>query len=141
SLGVDVAPGLGDAVGDERRFEQILLNLLSNAIKFTDHGGVVLTAGTLVDGAPPDTPRDRRMLEVRGIDSGIGIKAEDLPMLFQPFRQSDSGLARSHEGTGLGLAICRRLAGLMGGTITAESVWGTGSTFRLTLPLAEPVAS
>ena len=63
-------------------------------------------------------------------DTGIGIKPEDLPHLFQPFRQVDSGLARRHEGTGLGLAICRRLAALMGGEIHAESEWGKGSTLH-----------
>ena len=141
TLQVDLALDLGEAIGDLRRFEQILLNLLSNAVKFTDHGGVVLAANIIASGAQSDAPSGRRMLEVRVADTGIGIKPEDLPMLFQPFRQIDSGLARSHEGTGLGLAICRRLAELMGGEISVESVWGAGSTFRITLPLAESAAS
>jgi hypothetical protein len=68
----------------------------------------------------------------------MGIRPEDLATLFQPFRQVDSGLARRHEGTGLGLAICRRLAGLMGGEVTAESSWGKGSTFMVTLPRETP---
>jgi signal transduction histidine kinase len=56
-------------------------------------------------------------------------------VLFQPFQQIDTGLARVHEGTGLGLAICARLATLMGGTVAADSTWGRGSTFTVTLPL------
>lgn len=67
--------------------------------------------------------------------TGPGIKAEDMALLFAPFRQIDSTLARKHEGTGLGLAICQRMVGLMGGKIEARSVWGQGSTFTVTLPL------
>jgi signal transduction histidine kinase len=80
-------------------------------------------------------------VRLRVSDTGMGIKPEDLPVLFQPFRQVDSGLARRHEGTGLGLAICRRLAHLMGGDIGAESEWGKGSTFIVTLPLTGPATS
>ena len=68
-------------------------------------------------------------------DTGIGIKPEDMEKIFLPFRQIDSGLTRQHEGTGLGLTICRRLADLMGGEISAKSVWGEGSVFTFVLPL------
>jgi signal transduction histidine kinase len=68
-------------------------------------------------------------------DTGIGIRAEDLSKLFQPFRQLDSGLQRQHEGTGLGLAICGRLTTMLGGTIQVTSVHGQGSTFTVLLPL------
>jgi signal transduction histidine kinase len=71
-------------------------------------------------------------------DTGIGIKPENLAIVFQPFRQIDSGTTRNHEGTGLGLAICRRLADLMGGEIRAASEWGKGSVFTFTLPLRRP---
>ncbi len=129
ALRVVVDREIGQATGDERRFEQILLNLLSNAIKFTDHGEVALKAAQTDDGgAGPG-------LRLQICDTGIGIRAEGLQTLFQPFRQVDSGLARKHDGTGLGLAICRRLAGLMGGQIDAASEWGKGSTFTVTLPL------
>jgi signal transduction histidine kinase len=74
-------------------------------------------------------------VRIRVADTGIGMKQEDLGELFKPFRQIDSGLERQHEGTGLGLAICRRLTGLLGGTIGAESVWGQGSVFTVILPL------
>jgi signal transduction histidine kinase len=125
TLLAELAPNLGEVSSDRRRVEQILLNLLGNAIKFTDKGQVILVAE--VD------PERRVRLSVR--DTGIGIKTEDLRELFQPFRQVDTGLGRNHEGTGLGLAICRRLADLMGADIRAESVYGVGSTFTLTLPM------
>jgi PAS domain S-box-containing protein len=130
-LGVHVGAALGPALGDARRFEQILLNLLSNAIKFTERGGVSLTATVVRDA---DRGRDPTLV-VAIADTGIGIRAEHLASLFQPFQQIDTGLARIHEGTGLGLAICDRLAKLMGGTVAADSTWGRGSTFTVTLPL------
>lgn len=125
ALRVRAAEGLGQLVGDERRFEQVLLNLLSNAIKFTDQGEVMLVAQR---GADPT-------LQLQVCDTGIGIGPEDLRTLFQPFKQVESGLARRHEGTGLGLAISRRLTELMGGQIVATSEWGRGSTFTVTLPI------
>lgn len=127
-----LSPSLGRAVGDQRRFEQIVLNLLTNAIKFTERGRIGLDAH-IVPG--PGTDADEPAVQVRVSDTGIGIKPDDMLSLFQPFRQIDSGLSRSHEGTGLGLAICRRLAALMAGSVTAESTWGKGSTFTVQLPL------
>jgi signal transduction histidine kinase len=125
-LRLALEPELGIVVGDERRFQQILINLLSNAVKFTEQGEIVLRTQRL---ASPDR------LRLQVVDTGIGIMASDIPSLFQPFRQIDDGLARQHEGTGLGLAICQRLAGLMGGTISVDSAWGAGSTFTLELAL------
>jgi PAS domain S-box-containing protein len=125
ALRVQAGEGLGQLVGDQRRFEQVLLNLLSNAIKFTDYGEVTLVAERRTD----DT------LQVQVCDTGIGIGPDDLQSLFQPFKQVESGLARRHEGTGLGLAICRRLTELMGGRIDAASEWGKGSIFTVTLPI------
>lgn len=135
SLSAQIAPGLGETLGDQRRFEQILLNLLNNAIKFTESGEVELAAELVSDFGAPGGRTRQPHLRLCVCDTGIGIKPEDLATLFQPFRQIESGLTRSHEGTGLGLAICRRLADLMGGEIHAESVWEKGSTFCLTLPL------
>ena len=128
SLSVKLAPGLGQAVSDQRRVEQVLLNLLNNAIKFTEQGEVSLS-----------TEPNGDCVHLRVADTGMGIKPDDLATLFQPFRQLDTGLARNHEGTGLGLAICRRLAQLLGGEILAESDWGKGSSFTFTLPLKGPV--
>lgn len=67
-------------------------------------------------------------------DTGVGIAADDLATIFQPFRQLEAGLARRHGGTGLGLAICRRLADLLGGEVTARSEEGIGSEFSFMLP-------
>ena len=77
-------------------------------------------------------------MRLRVTDTGIGIRPEDLALLFQPFRQLDTGLTRQHEGTGLGLAICRRLAELLGGEIHATSQWQQGSEFTVTIPLRKP---
>ncbi|MFA6561975.1 MAG: PAS domain S-box protein [Verrucomicrobiia bacterium] len=126
-----IAPDVRRITNDRRRVEQILLNLLSNAIKFTEQGEVALTA-EIVPGTP-HIPQSAVRISVA--DTGLGIKREDLEKLFQPFRQLDSGLTRQHEGTGLGLAICKRLVERLGGTITVESEWGKGSTFRFTLPI------
>jgi PAS domain S-box-containing protein len=120
---------------DPLRVEQVLLNLLNNAIKFTDHGEVALVAETVPCHLFPGAAAPAPALQLRVVDTGIGIKPEDLSKLFQPFRQVDAGLARRHEGTGLGLAICRRLAGLLGGDITVTSTWGKGSCFAFVLPL------
>ncbi|MDR3459602.1 MAG: PAS domain S-box protein [Verrucomicrobiae bacterium] len=123
-LVVQLAPGVAQITSDRRRVEQVLLNLLSNAIKFTERGSVTLAAAN-TDGT----------IRIAVADTGIGIKAEDLNKLFQPFRQLDTGLTRQHEGTGLGLAICRRLVERLGGTISVTSQWGAGSTFQFTLPV------
>jgi signal transduction histidine kinase len=135
---VHLASDLGMMVGDERRFEQIVLNLLGNAVKFTDQGSLTLSAERCSDADQVDSSISGPVIRLRVSDTGPGIKPEYLSDLFQPFRQIDSGLARNHDGTGLGLAICRRLAGLMGGTIGVESQYGHGSTFTVTLPLKEP---
>jgi signal transduction histidine kinase len=99
------------------------VNLLGNAVKFTDRGTVTirLSKSTSV------------RLEVE--DTGIGIAADELPRLFRPFAQVDTGLTRRHGGTGLGLYISRRLATLLGGHIEVSSAPGEGSTFSVVLPL------
>ncbi len=135
SLDVTVAPDVGELVSDARRVEQILLNLLGNAIKFTESGGVTLEVSLLAGWQTEPAQAAGTAVRMRITDTGIGIKPEDMAMLFKPFRQVDSVLSRKHEGTGLGLAICRRLAELMGGKIDAESVWQQGSVFSVTLPL------
>ncbi len=124
SLAAALPSGVGTIVSDRRRVEQILINLLNNAIKFTERGEVRLEC---------ETRPGRVTLRVR--DTGIGIRPEDMPKLFRPFQQLETGLARHHEGTGLGLAICRHLAELLGGEVTAESEWGKGSVFTVHLPL------
>ncbi len=106
---------------DPTRWRQILLNLIANAIKFTTRGSVTLRCG--VSG-------DRLVAEVE--DTGAGMTPEQAARLFRPFTQADAGVARTHGGTGLGLAICRRLATLMGGTVSlVRSAPGEGSCFRV----------
>jgi signal transduction histidine kinase/CheY-like chemotaxis protein len=120
------------AVGDPGRLRQILLNLASNAVKFTSSGEVSIRG----DASPDGSGRVRVRFEVR--DSGIGIAPEAMERLFLPFSQGDSSTTRRYGGTGLGLAICRRLCALMGGTISAESIPGSGSTFRFEVMMGPP---
>ncbi|WP_157267850.1 ATP-binding protein [Azohydromonas aeria] len=119
--------GLPPLAGDARRLEQILYNLVGNAIRFTDRGGVSVEAATLRQ------TRERVELRLAVRDSGIGIAAQDLDRIFEPFTQADASAGRRGGGTGLGLAICRQLAGLMGGEIGVNSQPGVGSEFWLRL--------
>jgi signal transduction histidine kinase/FixJ family two-component response regulator/HPt (histidine-containing phosphotransfer) domain-containing protein len=130
TLDAEIDAGSQDAlVGDPTRVRQILFNLLSNAIKFTEHGGVRVRAGTL----PLGGGSTRATLAVA--DTGIGLGAEQLARLFQPFVQADSSTTRQFGGTGLGLSIVQRLAQAMGGDVAIESAPGVGSTFTVTLTL------
>jgi len=115
--------------GDPVRLNRVLLNLLGNAVKFTAQGRVVIAAGI----APSETGM---LLRVAVSDTGIGIAPAMQERIFEDFVQADDSIARRFGGTGLGLAIARRLARLMGGELTVESVPGRGSTFRLVVPLA-----
>lgn len=115
--------------GDPGRLRQILLNLLGNAIKFTDEGEVNLRVNLQARGQ--STPE---RIEILVEDTGIGMNAEQLNRLFQPFTQVDGSSTRRFGGTGLGLAISDRLARLMGGGIEVKSIPRQGSVFRLTLP-------
>ena len=130
ALSTDLRDLPDDFISDQRRVEQMLLNLLSNAVKFTEQGTVKLSTEISSEVAGRVGP----VLLVRIADTGIGIRAEHLPMIFQAFRQIDTGISRQHEGTGLGLAICRRLADRLGGDIQVESEFGRGSVFTLVLP-------
>ena len=115
--------------GDPTRLRQALLNYASNAVKFTERGGIRLRASLLED-------QDGELLVRFSVeDSGIGIAADQIPRLFQPFEQADASTTRRHGGTGLGLAITLRLARLMGGDAGVESAVGVGSTFWFTARL------
>jgi signal transduction histidine kinase len=109
---------------DIDKARQILVNLLGNAIKFTDAGRVSLYLR-----------RGKGSVRIDVEDTGIGIPPEELPRLFRPFAQVDTGLTRRHGGTGLGLYISRRLATMLGGHIEVASEPGVGSTFSVVLPL------
>ena len=111
---------------DPEKLRQILVNLLGNAIKFTDRGGRVDLASEVVPGG----------VAIRVRDTGIGIRADKLEAIFEPFVQVRAGLTRTADGAGLGLAISRDLARGMGGELVAASSPKEGSTFTLTLPAA-----
>jgi signal transduction histidine kinase len=134
-LTASISQELGEIISDRRRLEQVFINLINNAIKFTEKGGVTVTAELLRGFDQPLGEAPRTFVKFSVADTGIGIKPQDLDLLFRPFRQIDSGLTRLHEGTGLGLAICRKLLELMGGHVTAVSEWSKGSEFIVTLPL------
>ena len=122
---VEDSPSMpGMLLGDSSRLRQILLNLLTNAVKFTPSGHITLCLETLPLG-------DSRSVLLKGKieDTGIGIKREDLPLLFENFSQLDTKKNRNVEGTGLGLAITKNLLELMGGSIAVTSSYGKGSCF------------
>jgi signal transduction histidine kinase/CheY-like chemotaxis protein/CHASE3 domain sensor protein len=126
---VERAPGVPDTiVSDAQRVTQILRNLLSNALKFTQQGEVVLT----VAAADPDTLR----IDVR--DTGIGIAADKLELIFEAFQQADGSTSRHYGGSGLGLSISREFARLLRGRISVASELGKGSLFTLWLPMSTP---
>jgi len=115
---------------DERKVKQIMFNLLSNAVKFTPDGGEIQVKCEV-------SPHKPGFVQVSVRDTGIGVQAEDLPKLFREFTQLESSYTRKYQGTGLGLAITKKLVEIHGGTISVESIYGQGSTFRFTLPLTQ----
>ena len=122
-----VDPHAGPVSGDPNRLQQVLWNLLTNAVKFTPKQGRVEVV----------LQRVNSHLEVAVVDSGIGIAAEFLPLVFDRFRQADSSITRRHGGLGLGLSIVKQLVELHGGTVQAKSDGeGQGATFLVSLPLA-----
>jgi signal transduction histidine kinase/HAMP domain-containing protein/ActR/RegA family two-component response regulator len=130
SLTCDYREGLPEVVvGDVSRLRQILLNVLNNSVKFTEAGTIALTA----ESTPPDLA-GLAGLHIAVHDTGIGIPADRIARLFQPFTQTDASISRRFGGTGLGLAISKRLAEAMGGTMWVESEGaGRGSTFHITI--------
>ena len=116
-------------LGDPLRIRQILLNLIGNAVKFTDFGEVMASADIT-----PDADGSAR-LTITVTDTGIGMDANTIERIFEPFTQADESTTRRFGGTGLGLAICRELARLMDGTISVQSRPGRGSTFTASLKL------
>lgn len=149
TLGDDVPPLLQ---GDPLRLSQVLMNLLSNGIKFTERGSVELTIASespTADGKSADSDSaggdsasglaKTARIRFSVTDTGIGIKPESLPTLFEPFAQEDQSTTRLYGGTGLGLSISRHLIELMGATLTVSSTVDQGSNFSfvLTMPVAD----
>jgi signal transduction histidine kinase len=112
-------------VSDEGKINQILRNLISNALKFTEHGEVRVCVSC-----------EKGQVRFSVSDTGIGIAPDDQERIFREFAQIENPVQRRVRGTGLGLPLSRKLAELIGGTLTVSSALGTGSTFRLTIPLA-----
>jgi signal transduction histidine kinase len=123
-IGKTIERPLPRLFADRRRISQVLLNLLSNAVKFTHEGGAIKVTACRRDDA----------VSVIIADSGIGIAADDLPRVLEPFGQVDSLLSRKHKGTGLGLPLSVRLMQLHGGRLDIESTVGTGTTVTITFP-------
>lgn len=123
TLGITVPNATVVLWTDATKLRQILINLVGNAMKFTDRGQVALDVSS---------DEDRVIFSVR--DTGPGIQPEDLERIFQPFTQLDQSLTRVKGGTGLGLPVSRKLAHLLGGDLTVESILGQGTTFTLWLP-------
>lgn len=116
---------------DEEKFERIILNILSNAIKFTDNGGrvdVILNENS-----------ELNLVEIKIIDTGIGIPKDKQELIFERFGQVDSNLSRQAEGTGIGLSLVKSLVDILEGTIEVESELGVGSTFIIKLPVKEAI--
>ena len=122
----DRTPDRGEIVSDRQWVYQALLNVIHNAIKFSEKGSVTVHYS-----------QDTDFVTLKIVDTGIGIKEEDLAILFHPFSQADNSLTRTHHGSGLGLSISRKLIEMLGGTISVKSEIGKGSTFTITLPVDE----
>src|SRR5690606_20275520 len=119
-----VPRALGEAVADQRAIQQILINLVGNAIKFTDRGGVVTI----------DAAREGRDLLLVVSDTGIGIPADKLDAIGQPFMQVQNEYTRKYEGTGLGLSLVKGLVALHGGSFTIRSQPGEGTVIAVRVP-------
>jgi signal transduction histidine kinase/ActR/RegA family two-component response regulator len=129
-LRAELAPDLPRTVlSDPVRLRQLLINLIGNAIKFTERGHIILTIDVLTPDA--STPTVRFAVE----DTGIGIPANKIQLILEPFAQADDSTTRDYGGTGLGLAICCNLVNLMGGELSVESTPAIGSRFSFSLPL------
>jgi signal transduction histidine kinase len=135
-LEVDVPAGLPAFEMDEDRMLQVLSNLLGNAIKFTPRGGKIRIQGAFEEEEGPGDAGGSLHLLVA--DTGVGIPPEELPQIFDRFKQVGDTLTDKPKGTGLGLSICREILTCLGGRIWAESVPGEGSTFHVVVPVNSP---
>ena len=132
-----------ELVTDRQRLRQVLGNLLSNAVKFTERGRVTMrvtatSADSTGTGGATGSPEERSVAVFSVTDTGIGISPENVAVIFGAFQQGDGTLSRRYGGTGLGLSIASEVSALLGGTISATSDLGHGSTFILTVPAFLP---
>ena len=136
----EVDENLPTVYADRVRIRQVILNLMSNAVKFTEKGTITLRAKRITEEVEFDGQR-RSMPSIlcSVTDTGMGISEEDIPTVFEEFRQLDSSTARQAEGTGLGLPISKRLVEMHGGQLWVQSELGVGSTFSFTLPARDEV--
>ncbi len=137
-----VAPDVPDVlVGDLGRLRQVVVNLVGNAIKFTEKGEVVVNVGLESLSPPRAAGAGQASLRFSVSDTGIGIPANKLGSIFEPFEQVDGSVTRRYGGTGLGLAISSQLVGLMGGRLEVESTEGKGSRFTFTASFGLPAGA
>ncbi|HEX4807698.1 MAG TPA: response regulator [Bryobacteraceae bacterium] len=131
-LSISIAENVpGRLVGDATRIRQVLTNLINNAVKFTESGSIRVTVR--FEGAQTEAGRCRLCMEVS--DTGIGIPADRIDRLFQPFSQVDASTNRRFGGTGLGLSICKRILEMMGGEINVQSQISRGTKFAFSVPI------
>ncbi|MBA4419187.1 MAG: hypothetical protein C0392_14960 [Syntrophus sp. (in: bacteria)] len=136
-LSLEIEPEADNMIeADDRKLKQIMFNLVGNAVKFTPEGGSVN-----VYARKAGSQQETDFIELSVIDTGIGIKSEDIQRLFHEFTQLESPYTKHYEGTGLGLALTKRLVELHGGNIWVESEFGKGSKFIFTIPVKQPVKS
>ncbi len=147
--GVALSPELGlppetELEADRGKLQQALFNLLDNAVKFTPAGGSVRVSARLIrnedEKTIPHSAFGIPHLEISVTDTGIGIKEEDIPRLFQPFQQLESPYTKKYKGTGLGLMLAKKIVELHGGRIWAESEFGKGSRFVFAIPVERTAA-
>jgi len=118
---------------DEQKIQQVFFHLLSNAVKYTDNGGKVYVQATRSN--EPVSGQEGIRIDFR--DTGIGVKEENIPKIFQTFGMLDSPYIHSGKGIGIGLSLTKQLVELQGGTISVESEYGKGSCFTIFLPLRQ----
>jgi PAS domain S-box-containing protein len=130
SLSVEYASAMPETIlTDGARLRQAMINLVGNAVKFTEKGSVRIVVSFV-----PLWCGDQPAVQIDVIDTGVGIRQEAIPTLFQPFSQGETSVGGKFAGTGLGLTISRQIVHLLGGQLTVASAWGRGSTFTLTIP-------
>ncbi|MBI4747330.1 MAG: response regulator [Acidobacteria bacterium] len=137
ALEIQLEPGLPAISADRGKLERVFANLLSNALKFTPNGGKISVAGSVESGTGVEI--GQHFLKISITDTGEGIPAEDIPYLFEPYRQSKS--TKKQLGVGLGLTIVRRIVAAHGGNISVHSQLGVGTCFTVLLPALPPEAS